>query len=588
MRYLYTLNCMTEIEKKRHSLAHLLAAAVQEIYPDTKLTLGPAIENGFYYDIEFSTPISDADLKTIQKKMKKIANSWSSFEGEVVTPKKAREVFAGNPYKLELIDEIEAKGEDITLYSSGTFVDLCRGGHVDDFKTIAMDAWKLDRVAGAYWRGDENNTMLTRIYGLAFDTKEELDAYLKQQEEAKQRDHRKIGKELRLFTFSDLVGPGLPLFTPKGTKLRDLIVEKIHRIQAGYGYERVTIPHITKKDLYETSGHWEKFGDELFHVKGQSDAEFVMKPMNCPHHTQIYTAEPRSYRDLPIRYTESTMVYRDEQAGELIGLGRVRSITQDDGHVFCTEDQIKQEIANIIEVIKQFYTSLEMWDENTYWVSLSVRDSQDLEKYLGDTAVWDNAERILEEIANEYQLPYQRIEGEAAFYGPKLDFMFKDALGRERQLATAQLDFNMPSRFSLEYTDNEGNKQTPVMIHRAIAGSLERFLSIIIEHFEGYFPLWLAPTQVAVIPIKEDIHGAYAKEVYDSLVTAGARVELWDHDHEGFGKKVRKAKNEKLPYFIIIGDEEVDSKTLTIESRNDQRKGMSVPEFIESIEEQLR
>jgi len=579
---------MTEIEKKRHSLAHLLAAAVEELYPDAKLTLGPAVENGFYYDIAFSTPPSDADLKTIQKKMKKIANSWSSFEGEVVDANKARDVFSGNEYKTELIDEISERGEDITLYTSGKFTDLCRGGHVDDFKTIAMDAWKLDRVAGAYWRGDEKNPMLTRIYGLAFDTKEELDTYLHQQEEAKQRDHRKIGKELGLFTFSDLVGPGLPLFTPKGTALRDNIIEKIHRIQAQYGYQRVNIPHITKKDLYETSGHWEKFGEELFHVKGQSDAEFVMKPMNCPHHTQIYAAEPRSYRDLPVRYTESTTVYRDEQAGELIGLGRVRSITQDDGHVFCTQDQIKEEIKNIIEVIKQFYTSLEMWNEDTYWVSLSVRDSQDLDKYIGDSSIWDSAERILQEIAEEYKLPYKRIEGEAAFYGPKLDFMFKDALGRERQLATAQLDFNMPNRFGLEYTDNEGTKQTPVMIHRAIAGSLERFLSIIIEHFAGYFPLWLAPTQITVIPIKEDIHGAYAQDIYESLLKAGIRVELWNEDHEGFGKKVRKAKNAKLPYWIIIGDEEMVNKTITVESNDEQQKDIMLSSFIESISDKLK
>jgi len=579
---------MTEIEKKRHSLAHLLAAAVEELYPDAKLTLGPAVENGFYYDIAFSSTLSDADLKTIQKKMKKIANSWSSFEGEVVDANKARDVFSGNEYKTELIDEISERGEDITLYTSGKFTDLCRGGHVDDFKTIAMDAWKLDRVAGAYWRGDEKNPMLTRIYGLAFDTKEELDTYLHQQEEAKQRDHRKIGKELGLFTFSDLVGPGLPLFTPKGTALRDNIIEKIHRIQAQYGYQRVNIPHITKKDLYETSGHWEKFGEELFHVKGQSDAEFVMKPMNCPHHTQIYAAEPRSYRDLPVRYTESTTVYRDEQAGELIGLGRVRSITQDDGHVFCTQDQIKGEIKNIIEVIKQFYTSLEMWNEDTYWVSLSVRDSQDLDKYIGDSSIWDSAERILQEIAEEYKLPYKRIEGEAAFYGPKLDFMFKDALGRERQLATAQLDFNMPNRFGLEYTDNEGTKQTPVMIHRAIAGSLERFLSIIIEHFAGYFPLWLAPTQIAVIPIKEDIHGAYAQDIYESLLKAGIRVELWNEDHEGFGKKVRKAKNAKLPYWIIIGDEEMVNKTITVESNDEQQKDIMLSSFIESISDKLK
>lgn len=579
---------MHEIEKKRHSLAHLLAAAVLELYPDAKPTLGPAIDNGFYYDFEFQNPLSDKDLKTIQKTMKKMANKWSDFSGKKVDAQTARERFSGNQYKLELIDEIESKGEDITLYTSGEFTDLCRGGHVDDFASINMDAWQLDRIAGAYWRGDENNTMLTRIYGLAFETVEELETYIAQREEAKNRDHRKIGKELGLFTFSDLIGPGLPLFTPKGTKLRELIVEKIHRIQSEFGYERVTIPHITKKDLYETSGHWDKFGDQLFHVRGKSDAEFVMKPMNCPHHTQIYNAEAKSYRDLPVRYTESTMVYRDEQAGELLGLGRVRSITQDDGHVFCTIEQIEQEIANIVEVIKQFYTSLDMWNENTYWVSLSVRDPETPEKYLGDASIWDKAEGILETVAQKFNLPYKRVEGEAAFYGPKLDFMFHDALGRERQLATAQLDFNMPKRFGLEYTDHEGNKQTPVMIHRAIAGSLERFLSIIIEHFNGYFPLWLAPTQIAVIPVNNEAHSDYAQTVTEHLKNNGMRVGLWNDDHDGFGKKVRRAKNEKLPYWIIIGDEEMNNQTITVESPTEQQKGISLDSFIESIQDKIQ
>ncbi len=582
------MNTMNDLENKRHSLAHLLAAATMKLYPETKITLGPAVENGFYYDMDFTEAISDKDLKNIQKTMKKLANSWSNFSEKKVSANEARAFFAGNEYKLELINEIDERGEDITLYTSGDFTDLCRGGHVDDFSTIDMTAWKLDRVAGAYWRGDENNKMLTRVYGLAFDTKAELDEYLKLREEAKKRDHRKIGKDLGLFTFSPLIGAGLPLFTPKGTLLRELIIEKIHRIQESFGYERVTIPHITKKDLYETSGHWEKFGEELFHVKGKSDAEFVMKPMNCPHHTQIYNAAPKSYRDLPVRYTESTMVYRDEQAGELLGLGRVRSITQDDGHVFCTVDQIEQEIGNIVEVIKQFYTSLGMWNEDTYWVSLSIRDSSEPEKYLGDSAIWDRAEKILEDVAKKFKLPYKRVEGEAAFYGPKLDFMFHDALGRERQLATAQLDFNMPNRFKLEYTDDTGSKQTPVMIHRAIAGSLERFLSIIIEHFAGYFPLWLAPTQIAIIPIKEDIHGEYAKTVFNTLKESGVRVELWNDEHDGFGKKVRRAKNEKLPYWIIIGDEEMNSKTLTVESRDNQEKGIMVEKFIESIKDKLK
>jgi threonyl-tRNA synthetase len=424
--------------------------------------------------------------------------------------------------------------------------------------------------------------MLTRIYGLAFDTKEELEAYEKQLEEAKARDHRKLGKELDLFTFSELVGPGLPLFTPNGTLMRDLIVEKIMTIQAKYGYKKVTIPHITKSDLYKTSGHWEKFGDELFKVKGQSEAEFVMKPMNCPHHTQIYNSQQRSYKDLPIRYAETTMVYRDEQAGELIGLGRVRSITQDDGHVFCTIEQIDQEVENIVRVIQEFYTTLGMYSEGNFWVSLSVSDPSKPEEYLGDPETWTQAEGILEAVAKRLDLPYKRIEGEAAFYGPKLDFMFKDAIGRERQLATAQLDFVMPNRFDLEYIDNTGTKQTPVMIHRAIAGSLERFMAIMIEHFAGNFPLWLSPSQIAIIPVSE-AHNKYAQSVHTTLLSNNFRAEI-DTSNESMGKKIRNAKKMKLPYFIVIGDKEVETNTLTVESRDTEE---SVVMTLEELQTKL-
>jgi threonyl-tRNA synthetase len=559
----------SSLEHKRHTLAHLLAAAVVEKYPHAKLTLGPAIDTGFYYDIDFAggeTP-GDGELKDLQKSMKKLINKWTEFTHEVVSADKAREVFADNQFKLELVNEIEGRGETITLYTCGGFTDLCRGGHSENPKEeINTDAFKLDKIAGAYWRGDEKNPMLTRIYGIAFDTKEELEAYEKQIEEAKSRDHRKLGKELDLFTFSELVGPGLPLFTPKGTMMRDLIVDKIMGIQAKFGYVKVTIPHITKSDLYKTSGHWDKFKDELFHVKGQSDTEFVMKPMNCPHHTQIFNSKPRSYKELPIRYAETTMVYRDEQAGELIGLGRVRSISQDDGHVFCTVDQIDQEVENIVQVIKQFYTSLGMFEEGKFWVSLSVSDPKEPEKYLGDPENWKKAESMLEAVAQRLSLPYKRIEGEAAFYGPKLDFMFKDAIGRERQLATAQLDFVMPERFGLEYTDNTGTKQAPVMIHRAIAGSLERFMAIMIEHFAGNFPLWLSPVQLAIIPVA-DVHAPYAHEVANILRDTGFRIEI-DDSNESMGKKIRNAKKDRLPYFIVIGDKEVERHTVTLESRD--------------------
>lgn len=563
----------TNLEHSRHTLAHVLATAVREQYPHAKVTLGPAIDTGFYYDFDFSGGVApgETELKEIQKTMKKVLSNWSSILGREATPEEARALFADNPYKLELIDDIVARSEVITLYTAGEgkyeFTDLCRGGHAENpAKDIPSDSFKLTKVAGAYWRGNEKNPMLTRVYGIAFASKDDLDAYEQQQEAAKARDHRKLGKELDLFTFSELVGPGLPLFTPNGTLMRDLIVEKIMQIQAKYGYQKVTIPHITKSDLYKTSGHWEKFGDELFKVKGQSDAEFVMKPMNCPHHTQIFDSRPRSYKELPIRYAETTMVYRDEQAGELIGLGRVRSITQDDGHVFCRFDQIEQEVENIVHVIKEFYQTLDMYAEGKFWVSLSVRDPQTPEKYLGDPAGWDQAETILETVAKKLDLPYKRVEGEAAFYGPKLDFMFYDAIGRERQLATAQLDFVMPHRFKLSYVDKDGSHQTPVMIHRAIAGSLERFMAIMIEHFAGNFPLWLCPEQLRIIPVS-DAHVPYAETIYRQLQTAGWRITL-DDSKDSMGKKIRNAKKDRLPYFIVIGDKEVAAETITLESRD--------------------
>ncbi len=570
--------------KIRHSLAHLLAIAVKkEVSEDVKIAIGPVIENGFYYDFEFpkEVAISDKDLKKIQKRIKKLISQKLDFTKKEITEKEAKELFADQPYKLELIDEIVKNKESLSIYETGDFKDLCEGPHIKNTSEINADAFKIEKLAGAYWRGDEKNKMLTRIYGVAFETKEELDEYLKRQEEAKKRDHRKLGKELDLFTFSELVGPGLPLFTPKGTLLRNLIIEKIESLQKEFGYQKVTIPHITKKELYEKSGHWEKFGDELFKVKGKQDAEFVMKPMNCPHHTQIFASQKRSYKDLPIRYTEATMVYRDEQAGELLGLSRVRSITQDDGHVFCTIDQIEKEIQNIVSVIKKFYESLGMLKKDAFWVSLSVRDPKE-EKYLGSEKNWQEAENTLEKIAKKEGFNYKKIEGEAAFYGPKLDFMFKDALNREWQLATIQLDFVMPERFDLSYTDKDGKQKTPVMIHRAIAGSLERFLSVIIEHFAGAFPFWLSPTQIEILPIAES-HKEYAKDIQSKLTKNGFRVSLND-SNESLGKKIRQSKMQKIPYLIVIGDSEVKEKTVTIESRDEGSLNINtVEEFTDKI-----
>lgn len=577
-----------EIMKVRHSLAHLLAAAVKELYPTATITLGPAIDTGFYYDIDFGDEkVSDDNLAKIEKRMKKILPTWTSFDGKEVSADEAKEFFKDNQYKLELIEEIAASGEPITLYTSGKFTDLCRGGHVANMKEeVSADQFKLDKVAGAYWRGDETKQMLTRIYGLAFESTEQLDEFLGQREEAKKRDHRKLGKELDLFTFSDLVGPGLPLFTPKGSLLRDLIVDKIQNIQKNLGYQKVAIPHITKADLYKTSGHYDKYGEDLFKVKGRGEMEFCLKPMNCPHHTQIYASQMRSYKDLPLRYMEATTVYRDEQAGELLGLSRVRSITQDDGHVFCRPDQIEQEVKNIIFVIKEFYSALGMLNDDTYWVSLSVRDPKTPEKYLGEASVWDVAEKTLEEICQKENLNYKKIEGEAAFYGPKIDFQFKDALGREWQLGTAQLDFQMPERFNLEYTDSDGSKKTPVMIHRAVAGSLERFMAVAIEHFAGAFPLWLSPVQVAVMPISGDKHTDFAQEVTEKLQQAGLRVEL--HGNDSLGKRIRNAKQQKIPYMVIIGDQEKESGQLTVEGRNDIKiEGISPEDLVQKLQEEI-
>lgn len=567
----------------RHSLAHLLAMAVKERDPGAKLGIGPVIESGFYYDFEFSKGYSPSpeDLKQFETRMRELVQEHLLFTATSVSADEARSTFKDEPYKLELIDELVEKGENLTVYTSGTFTDLCAGPHVNNSSEITPDAFTLTHTAGAYWRGSEKNAMLTRIYGAAFTTTDELAEWQRIKDEAVLRDHRKLGRELGLFAFSDLVGSGLPLFTPKGTKMRDLIVEKIQSLQEGYGYERVTIPHITKKELYETSGHWEKFKDDLFHVHGRGDTEFVMKPMNCPHHTQIFASTQRSYRDLPIRYMETTMVYRDEQQGELLGLSRVRAISQDDGHVFCRLDQVGNEVSNIIRVIKSFYTDLGMFADGKYWVSLSVRDMAHTEKYLGNDAHWKEAEGVLEECARKEGLNYKRVEGEAAFYGPKLDFMFKDSLEREWQLGTVQIDFVMPERFGLEYTGEDGKKEQPVMIHRAIAGSLERFMSIIIEHFAGSFPVWLSPVQAVLLPVG-GAHKEYAREILGELKKRGVRAELDERD-ESLGKRIRDARVAKTPYLLVVGEKEVSSNTVTAEGREGSLGSMNIEGFIERL-----
>lgn len=557
------------LEHVRHTLAHLMAAAVLEFWPDTKNTIGPAIEHGFYYDFAFSNPITEKDLGKIEQKMRELLKTWDAFSHKEVSADEARELFKDNPYKLELIDEIVAKGEKITLYTAGNFTDLCRGGHVEHpKKDIDSKGFKLDRVAGAYWRGDEKNNMLTRLYGLAFENKQDLDAYLLQREEAMKRDHKKLGKEMGLFIFSPLVGPGLPLWTPKGTIIRDELDKYIWQLRSAKGYEKVTIPHITKKDLYETSGHWQKYSEDLFKIQTREGKTMVIKPMNCPHHTQIFDAQPRSYRDMPQRYAETTMVYRDEQSGELAGLSRVLSITQDDAHVFCRENQIEAEVFAIWDIIDTFYGTFGF---NDIKVRFSRHDPDNFEKYLGTKETWEKSEAALVSLMKARGVEWIDGEGEAAFYGPKLDFIAKDAIGRVLQVATIQLDFLQPKNFGLQFTNEEGKKEDVVMIHAAIMGSIERFMATLIEHTAGNFPLWLSPVQVKIIPIREE-HNKYAADISASLKALGIRVDLAD-DSDGLGKKVRAAKVDKIPYWIVIGDKEVEAKQVSLESRDHGQLG---------------
>jgi len=567
------------LEHKRHTLAHLLAAAVLQHYPHAKRTIGPAIDTGFYYDFDFSGGEKPGDdmLPKIEKTMRKILPSWKEFSHTEVSAEEAREAFKDNPYKLELVEEILAKGEVITLYTCGHFTDLCRGGHSDQpSKEIDAESFKLTTVAGAYWRGDEKNAMLTRIYGLAFDTKEELIAYETQIDEAKKRDHRKLGKELDLFTFSELVGSGLPLWTPKGTLVRHLLDGFVWELRSKHGYERVTIPHITKKNLYETSGHWEKFADELFRITTREDKEYALKPMNCPHHTQIFDRQPHSYRNMPQRYAETTMVYRDEQSGELGGLTRVLSITQDDSHVFCRHSQVKDEFFAIWDIIDTFYATFGF----KLKVRLSFHEPTEMEKYLGTPEIWANAENALRQIAQERNADYFEAPGEAAMYGPKLDFMAMDSIGREHQVATIQLDMNLPERFNLTCINEKGEKERIVMIHCAIMGSIERFSAVLIEHLGGNFPLWLSPVQIAILPVSE-AHQAYAGEVAAALRREGMRVDLSTED--SLGKRIRAAKTGRLPYFIVLGDKEMEAKEVTLESRAGAKDTLTITALAEKL-----
>lgn len=564
----------------RHSLAHLLAAAVLKKFPKAKLAIGPVIENGFYYDFKLPRPLTQDDLKEFEKEMRHLVNQKLSFSGKKVTPVEARKIFKEQPFKLELIKEFSKEKAPLSVYKTGdVFLDLCRGGHVKNTSEIPADGFKLDKIAGAYWRGDEKNPMLTRIYGLAFGSKKELEEYLKLQEEAKKRDHKILGPALDLFTFSDLVGAGLPLWTPKGTLLRDILDDFVWELRKKHGYQKVEIPHITKKDLYEKSGHWEKFQEDLFKIKTREGHIFAMKPMNCPHHTQIYARRPWSYRELPQRYANTTMCYRDEQTGELAGLSRARGLTQDDAHVFCRLTQAKEEFLKIWDIVHEFYGKFGF----NLRIRVSTHDPKHPEKYLGDKKKWAFAEKMLREIVKSKKADTYEGVGEAAFYGPKLDFMAKDSLGREWQVATIQLDVNMPERFDLTCTNEEGKPERIVMIHAAIMGSIERFLSIIIEHFAGDFPVWLAPVQARIVPIA-DRHRIYGEKVLEGLKNAGIRADMAG-EGETLGKNIRQGELEKIPYLLVVGDKEIEKNSVNVRERHvKETKDFGLEQFIQEVQ----
>ncbi len=567
-----------------HSSAHLMAEAIEELYPGVKFGIGPDIENGFYYDIDFGEySISEKDFPKIEKKMQELARQKQPYIRKEVSKEDAIKYFTekGDEYKLELINELN-DGE-ITFYKTGNFVDLCRGPHLPD--TSPIKAIKLLKLAGAYWRGDEKRKQLTRIYGITFPKKKELTEYLEMLEEAKKRDHRIIGKQLELFAFSENVGQGLPLWLPKGAKLRELLENYLKRVQRDAGYEQVITPHIGDVNLYKTSGHYQKYGEESFRpIKTpQEGEEFFLKPMNCPHHCEIYKVTPHSYRELPIRYAEFGTVYRYEQSGELHGLTRVRGFTQDDAHIFCTPDQIKSEFNGVIDIIMQIFKALSFDD---FITQISLRDPEHPEKYIGSDENWEKAERAIMEVAEERGLNATVEYGEAAFYGPKMDFMVRDALGRKWQLGTIQVDYNLPERFDLTYIGADNEKHRPVMIHRAPFGSMERFVAVLIEHCAGNFPLWLTPEQVIVLPISEKYQD-YAEKVLHLLKKSEIRGTI-DGRSEKTGRKIRDAEMKKIPYMLIVGEKEEKEGTVSVRKHGGEDLGtMSIESFADMINEEV-
>ncbi len=575
------------LSTKRHSLSHLMAHAIQELYPKAQFAIGPSIDDGWYYDIDFiDQKPTEEDFEKIKNRINELIKkdlpfirTERSIDEALDWAKKINQV-----YKIEIIEDLAKQGEtSVSFYAVGVFEDLCKGPHVEHTGQIEADSFKLSKLAGAYWRGDEKNKMLTRIYGLGFENNKALQAHIQMLEEAEKRDHRKLGVQLDLFTFSDLVGAGLPLWTPKGMILRQLLDDFVWELRQAAGYEKVEIPHITRKELYETSGHWDKFQDGLFTIQTREGHFFAMKPMNCPHHTQIYKRKKWSYRELPQRYANTTMVYRDEQSGELSGLSRVRSITQDDAHVFCRPDQVKEEMLKIWHIITAFYNSVGF----SLRLRLSCHDPKNMAAYLGDPALWERAEKELADMVKEQGQEPEIGVGEAAFYGPKLDFMANDSLGREWQVATIQLDMNLPQRFDLTYTSDEGKDEQVVMIHAAIMGSIERYLAILIEHYAGAFPVWLSPVQVKLLSVS-DSHADFCQNLAREMREQNIRVEV-DTSHETVGNKIRKSVQEKIPYLLVIGDKEMNSDKLFVRERGEKEANeWDKEKFINEVVEKMR
>lgn len=576
-------NQADQLHNLRHSAAHMLAAAVLQLFPGTKLGTGPVIDNGFYYDVLPSQPISETDLERIESVMRDVIKGQHDFVRKPVTADEAKDFFKDQPFKQELVDKFSAQARDLTLYESGPFTDLCEGGHVANTKELLSVGFKLTKLAGAYWQADASRQQMTRIYGVLFPTPKALAQYFHLLAEAEKRDHRKLGKELELFIFSDLIGPGLPVYTPKGAKVRRLIQDLSREQRELIGYEEVHTPNINKAELFKISGHYDKYKNDMLSVQSNySQEEYFLKPMNCPQHTQVYASKMRSYKDLPLRLADFANLYRDEKPGELSGLTRLRSFSQDDAHCFCREDQITEEFSRVLKAIETELTIYGM----EYYVRLSIWDPEHKEKFLGDEAVWEKAQQLLQKLLDDKGVEYVIGVGDAAFYGPKMDFIAKDSLGREWQISTIQIDFNMPKRFGLEYVTEAGTPQTPVMIHSALVGSPERFMAILIEHYAGNFPTWLAPVQVQLLAVSEK-HNAYCAQFADQLKQAGLRVTVND-DSETVGNKIRKSVKDKTPYLLVIGDKEVESDQLSIRVRGSKDNVMmSQADFIALVQKQI-